>query len=237
LVRLGCLAVLTAAAIGILQIAIAMGTYPGGTDFDRSSRHHSFWFNFLCDLTRQTALNGAPNGVGAALARSGIATFAAALALFWMVLPALFRRRSALAIPIRVAGTLSALAIVVVPTASGTAHSIAIFTFAGAGLVAAALGLFGAIRYSRSPAVLIAAGAAIGAAVFESGLYARALMPHPARTVALLVPVFQRIAFLTIGAWVVAASIRILRITGQGPEIATRRFASNRANPPGKRAR
>ena len=79
---------LLALIAGVGLIGFAMACYPGGTVFDPTVRGHSFWLNHLCDLTGAAACNGQPNGIAAPAARAGLASFAVAMAAFWVAMPA-----------------------------------------------------------------------------------------------------------------------------------------------------
>ena len=71
----------------------AMASYPGGTWEERQAPGHSQVRNFLCDLTRPVALNGAPNAAGAQAADLGLMAFVIALAPFFLITGWLFEER------------------------------------------------------------------------------------------------------------------------------------------------
>jgi hypothetical protein len=49
-----------------------MAVYPGGTWWNKTTRGHRFWENFLCDLLHRHSLSGAPNFTAARLAEIGM---------------------------------------------------------------------------------------------------------------------------------------------------------------------
>src|SRR5882672_2582975 len=107
--RLGAVLVLTTIVTGTTCLALAMHRYPGGTEIDRHCAGHSFWFNFLCDLTGERALNGASNAAARGWARAAMAAFSLGFGAFWLILPAELPGHRALAATIRVAGSSSVL--------------------------------------------------------------------------------------------------------------------------------
>ncbi len=52
-------------------LAAAAWCYPGGAPGQPSRAGYSFWDNYLCDLFRSVAINGAENDIGQALATAG----------------------------------------------------------------------------------------------------------------------------------------------------------------------
>lgn len=207
----------TAVAVGLL--AAAMIVYPGGTVFDPHQARHSFWLNFLCDLTAGVALNGQPNPLGCSLARAAMLALALALACFWLTLPTLFGDRRALATSIRMLGGISALGFLAIPVASGMSHPIAIFAAVIPGLAAATLAFLGSARYAQSRLLTAMAVATFGAALLASILYGRSYAVTP-RVVTAALPVLQRVGLLVALAWMAATAftvLRRLRIAVQAP--------------------
>jgi hypothetical protein len=218
--QLGAGAVLLASAIGAGLIGAAMYLYPGGSSIDRHRVGHSFWFNFLCDLTGETAINGASNRPGSSLARAGMGSFAVALGAFWMILPSLFRRgRRRAAVVVRVAGGISALGLLAVPVTDGPTHAIAVFCSSIPGLVAGAVGFACTLRDVRDRPLLVIACATLVVAAADSVLYARAVITHPKVTTPAL-PALQRVAFLLIVSWMNLVAVRVLsRAQPPGPSV------------------
>jgi len=103
--------VVQAFALGgfVVLAALAMMAYPGGTSWDATTRGHDFWLNYLCDLERRTALNGAPNVLGAWLAQAAILMLALGVAPSWWSIARLFPRRTALAFATRWLGAFSSV--------------------------------------------------------------------------------------------------------------------------------
>jgi hypothetical protein len=188
-----------------------MHLYPGGSAIDSAAVGHSFWLNFLCDLTDTVARNGQPNRGGAALALAALMTFVGAIAAFWLILPALLPgRRPVLAGCIRIAGTVSAVGLAAVPFSSGPLHATALIAAAIPGFAAAVLALAGIARYARAPAVLALAILTFAAAAADLVLYLQSVGTHP-RVIPAALPVVQRLGFLLLLAWMAVVSIRVLR--------------------------
>jgi hypothetical protein len=229
----GALAVLLSILSAMILLGVAMARYPGGTALDPAAAGHSFWFNFLCDLTNPVAVNGQSNRVGSGFARAAMIALSTALGCFWLILPALFRARPRLGLPIRTAGLLSVAGLVAVPLADGLMHVVAVFASSIPALVAGTLGTIGILRASslppppatdaarsspapsrsppRIPALLPAlAFATVAAALADSVLYARSYLVEP-RVIAPALPLFQRVALLFMLAFMAAVAIQILR--------------------------
>jgi hypothetical protein len=190
-----------------VALALAMHVYPGGTELDRHSVGHSFWFNLLCDLTGDRALNGAAN-LGRGYALAAMAAFSVGLAAFWLILPAEFPERRALARVVRVGGALSVTGFLLVPVATGgLAHAVVVFLAAVPGVVAAAAGFVATLRYVKHKALVGAAVGSIAAATLDSLLYAHRVM-NDFHTVPPAMPVFQRLTTLFVFAWAGATALR-----------------------------
>jgi uncharacterized membrane protein len=207
--RVGPLAILIAMAVGIGLLATAMLRYPGGTALDPLSPGHSFWFNFLCDLTGDVAVNGRPNP-GGSLARAAMIAFCVALACFWIVLPSRFRDRRRISTATKTFGVVSVLGLAAVPLATGLAHIAAVFASAIPALCAGVLGLIGTLKYMKSKALAALASATIAAGALDSVLYACSYLVHP-RIVSPALPLFQRIATLLMLAWMAAVATSSLQ--------------------------
>jgi hypothetical protein len=210
----GAVVVLVGLAAASVLLAVAMSLYPGGTAMDPLRAGHSFWLNFLCDLTSSVAGNGRPNPAGALVGRAALATFAATLAVFWLVLPTSFstpvgaRWRGARVLS--GAGLVSSLGLATVPFASGWIHAWAVFAAAIPGIVAGVLALVGTLKFARSRLVVSLLCGAIAAALVDSVLYVRSLSTHP-RVVLPALPIGQRLAFLLIVAWIALVAVGRLR--------------------------
>jgi hypothetical protein len=218
--RLGAVIVLAAMLVSVGALAVAMHVYPGGSFVRPEAPGHSFWLNFLCDLTCDRALGGAPNP-GAPIARAGLGALAVSLLGFWFILPAVLPRARAAALTIRVAGALSAVGFALVPFANDMLHAVAIFAAAGPGLIASATGFGALTRRPRDPVLLVAASGALVAGVLDCVLYARRVADDFASCSPAL-PAFQRLAFLFMLVWMGATAWRVLtrarrREVGQGP--------------------
>jgi hypothetical protein len=191
-------------------LALAMHLYPGGTELDRHSVGHSFWFNLLCDLTGDRALNGAAN-VGRSYGRAAMAAFAVGLAAFWLILPAEFPDRRVLARVVRVGGALSVTGFLLVPVMTGgLSHAVVVFLAAVPGVIAAAASFVATLRYVKHKALVGAAIGSIAAATIDSLLYAHRVM-NDFHTVPSAMPVFQRLTLLFVFAWAGATALRAVK--------------------------
>ena len=210
MLRFGAFVVLAVMLVATILIGLAMYHYPGGTELDPHTVGHSFWFNLLCDLTGECALNGAPNLAGRGFARAGMAVLSVGMGAFWLILPAEFSQHRVTAAVVRVAGAVSALGFLSVPVAPGPWHPIAVYAAAGPGVLAAALGVAATVRYVKDKLLLFTAVGAIASAIIDSVLYARRVMDHY-RSCPPALPVFQRLIALFLLAWAAATALRVLR--------------------------
>ncbi|HVU52518.1 MAG TPA: hypothetical protein VHL80_17685 [Polyangia bacterium] len=205
--------VLLAVASGAALLGIAMALYPGGTALDAHAPGHSFWLNFLCDLTSPVARNGVANGAGARAARAAMLTLSLGLGATWLVVPAFLPGapggRPSAARLIRGSGALCVSALVVVPLVPGSAHIVAIFTAAAAGLTA---GVSTVVALARShgparrwlPLAAVLAATAADSIFYAQAVAARPLPPRPE------LPAVQRVGLLLALGWMVATALEIL---------------------------
>lgn len=207
--RAGGAALLALLGAGAVATAASAARYPGGSWVDPLATGHSWWRNFLCDLARDMAVNGAPNP-GAPWGRAAEWAFVAALCLLWWLAPALVERRG-IRRPVRVLGTSSLLGLVLVPVTWGGAHTLALAAGAGPGFVAAAL-LVRGLR--RRPKLALLGAVSLVLAALELGLYL-AFREGP---LPVAVPAVQRVALLAAVAWMAGCALALLR--GQGVEAA-----------------
>ena len=205
-------AVLALVAASVTLLGLAIAGYPGGTSFDRGTRGHDVWRNFLCDLTAPVALNGIANPQGAAVASLALLCLGLALALFWWHL-------SALAVPsvrkrqvVRMAGLVSSFALIALPLTRWPLllwfHPLVVFLSVVPGLVAAAILLHQLRRVRPNWWTLWALG--VGTFVLaaaDSVLYAIHLWTRSPAIVAL--PALQRLATLGFLAFVCNGALRI----------------------------
>jgi hypothetical protein len=208
-------AVLAAVTAFILLVIPAMHRYPGGTDWDPATRGHDFWLNYLCDLTRQVALTGQPNPVGAAFAQAALAVLALGLLPLWWLLPRLFPSRARLGTAVRVLGSVGAagtLAVVLMPSDRfGGLHGMMIVLAGPPALTAALLAVLGLAREERTPRVAAAIGGAmLLVASVDFALYARQLVAGG--TAPMVVAVLERISAMLVLAWMAAVSLRAARV-------------------------
>jgi hypothetical protein len=196
--------------IGATLLAAAMWMYPGGTVLEPRRLGHSFWSNLLCELTAERAVNGAPNVTGARLAQGGMLMLAAAVGVFWIVMPTLFARRARPVWVIRGAGTVSTVGLMSVPYAAGGWHALAILAAALPALLAGVTGVVATARHVRDRALVTISAGTVAVAAIDCWLYARKVLgearPHP-----LALAVFQRLGLLFMLGWMGAVAWRVLR--------------------------
>lgn len=134
-------------------VAWSMHVYPGGTSWNRASVGHDFWLNFLCDLLRPTALGGAPNPCGSAIAKAATLVLGGGLLAFFWVVPMHFARMRRLGRAVRTLGTVSVAGVPGVVFVSGDRygilHGVSVVVAATPGLVAALLAVVGLVLAER----------------------------------------------------------------------------------------
>ncbi|MES1171941.1 MAG: hypothetical protein ABUL77_01780 [Bacteroidota bacterium] len=206
-------AVVLATLAGGALLAVAMSVYPGGNVVDPGAAGHSLWFNFLCDLTNDVAVNGCSNHATAPLARAALLVLSVAVAAFWLAVPSCFAERRAYGRLVTPLGLLSVAGLLAVPVAAGSLHQIAIFAAAVPGLLAGILAIIGITRGGHAWALMTVGSASVGLALLDAVLYARSFMDHP-RVVSAALPLFQRLALFSMVAWMAAVAVRVLRTRG-----------------------
>jgi hypothetical protein len=208
--RLYAAIVLAAVVSGVTLLALAMHQYPGGTELDRQSIGHSFWFNFLCDIASERALNGARNP-GNAFGRAAMLVFAVGMGAFWMILPAEFPGHRALAVIVRVGGTISVLGFIASPIVSRAPwHALAVFAAAVPGVLAAVMGVAATVRYVSNKLLLSVAVGSIASATLASILYAQRVADG-FRSCPPALPGAQRFTLLFVLAWATTVALRAFR--------------------------
>jgi hypothetical protein len=206
------LAVAMAAFVALL--AAAMRAYPGGTQWDGAASGNDFWRNYLCDLAQTVALNGQPNAIGSALARTAMTLLALALLPFFRTVTRLFPSRARLGACVRVMGYVAAVGafpVALVPANVWHAlHAVAIVVGGVSGIGAALLAAYGLLREEPPPGVpAIAAVAALLSATAAFALYVRQFFePGPGPVAG---AVLERIALLCVLAWMGAVAWRVGR--------------------------
>ncbi|MEO5768741.1 MAG: hypothetical protein ABIS92_10355 [Polyangia bacterium] len=206
------LVILVAIAVGAGLLGSAMWFYPGGTALDPRASGHSFWFNFMCDLTNRTAVNGQPNHPGASLARAGLMCLCLALGVFWVILPLSFGPRCSrrMARAITTPGLVSVVGLLLVPVAQGWFHVTAVFASSVPALAAGMLALVGTVRYARRPLLVVIASATVATAAIDSVLYGLSYQVQP-RVVIPALPLFQRLALVLMLTWMSLVAARTWR--------------------------
>jgi hypothetical protein len=192
--------------------APAMVLYHGGTGWDAGAPGYSFWDNYLCDLLRREAIDGAPNAVGATLAAAAMISLLAGLVPFWLELPRLLGARSRIAPLARALGLLSVagvVGVVLLPSDRfGAIHGLAVVVAAVPGLLASFLAVLGLARHEEAPRVAAAVGAAwLGFAAVDFVFYARHLAAGNEGSP--LLPAAQKVALVCLMAWMLAVAARL----------------------------
>jgi len=196
---------LTLLAVFWLAMGAAMFSYAGGSWLYPHARSHHFFANFWCDLLREPAHNGLPNGRSVVLASLGFAAIALALALFWLEVARLLSPLSARFL--RVAGVTSAVATAVVALMPSdrfpALHAPAVLTAGGLGFVCGCLVSSWAIRHFREvPGFALSALLLVTAAFVNLGLYVKVAYFIPGETIVL--PAAQKIASVALVFWMIA---------------------------------
>ncbi len=196
-------AVMADTAAFVTLIALAMCVYPGGTAWDPGTSGHDFWANYLCDLQRQTALDGRANALGAALTQVALLVMSLGSLAFWHLMPGLFPARAALGRAARALGFISCVGIVGVALLPSDAfpamHPVLMLAAGGPGIAAGALGVVGLCGCGLGPALSLVGGCAVLASAGDLALYLRQLFvtsPAP-----LAIAVLERVALLLALGW------------------------------------
>jgi len=216
LTRLVSNAVAVSVAAFTLLIGLAMRAYPGGTEWDPTTRGHHFWLNYVCDLARKTALDGAPNDASSHLAQVALLVLGVGALLHWWSSPCLFRDRPTLGTVVRALGSCSVagmLAVALLPADRfAGVHPFAMALSGGPGLAAAACAAVGLASRERVAFGLGIAGMLVSALALV--LYARQLAGHdPGPVVAIL----ERVALLVELSWMCAVAWRVRRAFQASP--------------------
>jgi hypothetical protein len=211
LTRLVSNAIAASVAAFSLLIGLAMHAYPGGTEWDRTTRGHHFWLNYVCDLARKTALDGASNEAGSRLAQAALLVLGVGALLHWWSSPCLFRHRSTLGTVVRALGSFSVagmLAVALLPADRfSSLHPFVMALSGGPGLAAAACAAVGLASRERLAFAVGVAGMLVSALALA--LYARQIAGHdPGPVVAIL----ERVALLVELGWMCVVAWRLRRL-------------------------
>jgi hypothetical protein len=208
-------ALFAAIALFVPLFVASIHAYPGGTAWNPASRGHDFWHNYLCDLTRATALDGTPNPVGSKLARSAMSVIALGFAPFWWLLPRLFPRRRRLGWTVRALGAVSvagAIAVSNLPSDHFAGiHSYAIAIGGVPGFAAAVLSVVALALDERAPRVTAWFGAlALAVGAVDYTLYVRqGWLPGPGP---IAIAILERVALLLVLAWMAVVAVHARRV-------------------------
>lgn len=193
-----------------LAMLAATSSYAGGSWEHPQSRAHLFFENYWCDLLRDPAHNGLPNGTSVRLATLGFVTIAAGLALFWLELSALLPRLQARFL--RAAGVVSSLATALVAVTPSdrcpSVHAPAVLCAGGLGFACGCLAALRALRdFRQAPWFALTSLALIALAAVNLVLYVRvAYCQGPG---SLVLPAVQKLATLALLGWMTAGLARV----------------------------
>jgi hypothetical protein len=192
-------------ALFCASMTAAMFSYAGGSWLDPHATSHVFFENFWCDLLREPAHNGLPNGRSVRLATIGFVAIAASLGAFWLEASKLLPAR--LARFVRLAGVVSSVAtalVALVPSDRFPAvHPPAVLTAGGLGFVCGCICSAWALSHYRATRVwALSSLVLVGAAGVNLVLYVRAIYFQPSETI--VMPAAQKLATISLVCWVVA---------------------------------
>jgi len=187
--------------------------YPGGHWVNETAGRHHFWFNYLCDLLRETAVNGEANPLGARLGTVGMLLMVLGLGFHWLVMKALMASRPRAGRLVVVAGAAACLATVAVALTPSdrypTLHPVAIALAVAPGGLATAVGMTSVLLEPAFRGAWRWFGAATALAVlFSSLLFVHDHFFEGQHLRAL--PASQRVATLLAVLWIVTTTWRQL---------------------------
>ncbi len=186
-------------------MAGAVACYAGGSWWHPHAGEHLFFENFWCDLLREPAHNGRPNGRSVALATTGFVALAVALRFFWSEIASLLPSRRGRFV--RVAGQVSAVAtalVALVPSDRYPAlHAPAVLTAGGLGFACGCVCSAWALAHHRERrafatwSLVLVAAALVNLALYVNVAY---LQGPDSR----VLPAAQKLATLALLAWMVS---------------------------------
>jgi hypothetical protein len=191
----------------------AMRVYPGGTWWNVTAVGHSFWQNYLCDLTQPVAIDHVPNPLGSMLGRTAMLVLVAGLFPFWAAVPLLFvgPRLARLVRMLGFVSMIGVVGVVLLPSSRfGQLHGILVVLAGVPGLSAAVLTVAGLLQ--ALPQFRLAAWLGVAMLLF-------ALVDFTAYTGHLIagglgtpiLPALQKVALLLLIAWMLSVSIALTR--------------------------
>lgn len=198
---------LTLACLGVSCAAMtgAIACYGGGSWWHPNASEHLFFENFWCDLLRQSAHNGRPNGRSVVLATTAFVALAAALYGFWLEIASLLPRGRQQFVGI--AGPLSAFAtalVALVPSDRYPAlHAPAVLTAGGLGFACGCVTAAWSLAHRRERrafatlSLLLLAAATVNLVLYVNVTY----LQGPDSVV---LPAAQKVATLALLGWMVA---------------------------------
>lgn len=193
-------------AASVVCLGAAMALYPGGAEHAPHASGHSFWLNYLCDLSDSVARNGAPNP-GAPWARASMALLLVALAAIFAFAPRAFGSRALVRLA-RAAGALFVAAALGVPLSgwlgSQVLHDASVLAAGPLGLLASAAVVIGLAKRDRARIATALGAFTLAASALGLALYAYCWSTGGS-TIAL--PIGQRIALVSLLAWMLAVAL------------------------------
>ncbi len=201
---MACSTLLGSVVAFVALFGVAAASYPGGSWLEPDSVGYRFWENFFCDALHATALNGAPNRVGAATMTAAMLCLTAGLLPMWWLLPQLFADCRRLGRAVRWLGPASVLLTAAVPFVPSdrfpSLHGIATVSASALSLLTLSLALWGLARTARRRPRLLALGGIMALSVALSALlYVRNQYFGAPLTV--LLPASQKVAAMLLIGW------------------------------------
>jgi hypothetical protein len=208
--RAAAIFVIASVGLAAAMFGASMWLYPGGTWCDRAAPGHSFFGNFLCDLTWKTSLAGRPNPIGSVVGSLAMLVLAAGLFAFFFVVARQLGRRPRLQTSVRVLGAVAivgSIGVTLMPSETfGDRHGQLVMLAGAAGLIACLLATIGLLR--PAPPLALAGAVTIVATVIDLSLYAW----HYFHRVdcGRWTPAVQKVALALLLSWMVLVARRAL---------------------------
>jgi hypothetical protein len=205
-------------ALFCASMTAAMFSYAGGSWLHPQATSHVFFENFWCDLLREPAHNGLPNGRSVRLASIGFTAIAVSLGAFWLeasrLLPA--RRARFVAVAGVVSSVATALVALVPSDRFPGVHPPAVLTAGGLGFVCGCICSAWALsHYKVAPTFALSSLLLVGAAAVNLALYVRAIYFEASETI--VMPAAQKLATLGLVCWIVAG-LAVVRLSANRPK-------------------
>jgi hypothetical protein len=186
-------------------LGAGMWAYSGGSWLTPHASRFLFWQNFWCDLLREPAHNGRPNGLSVIFATAGFVSLALSLLPFWFEVSLLLGAGSrALVRRLGVTSALATALVALLPSDRFPAlHAPSVLLAGGLGFVCGSLCSARALAgWRAAPAFALCSVGLMSAAALNLVLYLRVAYFHGPDT--MLLPVAQKLATLGLIAWMIS---------------------------------